>query len=482
MNHSFDARLSKQNLGARLSDLAQARTLIVAALAAVTLVAFALRFFRLGEWGYWIDEVFTITRVQQTPLALDTPLSRRLIALALQIFGVSDWSGRVVPALVGVLSVPLLYFPVKKIFGTGTALLAVVLLALSPWHLFWSQNARFYTVFMLLYFFAQVFFYFWLETDNSWYLLFSGIVLALAIWERIFAAFLAPVAVVYVLGIYLLKFEKPAGFKVRNFAFVALPAVLVLINLALNPNVLVDFYTGILGHHHSSLRVALSVISEMGLPLFLLALFGGAYLVYQKSRAGLYFLVGALVPLGFLLIMAPFALTFSRYVFGTLPCFLILGAYAIKELFIQSRKGMVLLALGVLLLPIADSVSQDVLYFGFQHGNREDFKGAFEVVGSLMGEGDLVVTGRPEIATYYLGEQVEVAFSQAVRLENITGGNRRVWFVVDDRSGIRPAFYEWIQKNCELVAVRDVYVPGLVYLMRVYLYDPGRPPPPVAAP
>ena len=481
MQHSINAGLSKLHLDARLSNLVKTKTLIIAALAGITLAAFALRFYKLGEWGYWIDEVFTITRAQAA-MTLSAPLSRRLISLALQVFGVSDWSGRVAPAVVGVLTVPLLYFPVKKIFGTGTALLAALLLALSPWHLYWSQNARFYTVFMLLYFLAQVFFYFWLETDSAWYLVFSGVFMALAVRERIFTAFLAPVVVVYLLGLYLLRFEKPAGFKVRNFVFVALPAALVVVTLALNPHVLVAFYTSILGHHHSSLRVLLSVIYEVGLPLFLLSLFGGAYLVYKKNRAGLYFLVGILVPVVILLFVAPFMLTFSRYVFGALPSFVILGAFAIKEVFAQSRKTMVVLALGVLLLPIADAASQDVLYFGFQNGNREDFKGAFEVVGSLMDKGDLIVTGRPEIATYYLGEDVEVAFSQAVRLEDITGGNRRVWFVVDDRSGIRSVFYDWIQKNSELIAVRDVYVPGLTYLMRVFLYDPHRPPPPVATP
>jgi hypothetical protein len=30
----------------------------------------------------------------------------------------------------------------------------------------------------------------------------------------------------------------------------------------------------------------------------------------------------------------------------------------------------------------------------------------------------------------------------------------------------------WIEMNSQLIAVRDVYIPGKVMLMRVYLYQP----------
>jgi hypothetical protein len=33
-------------------------------LAAITLLALALRLYRLGEWSFWIDEVFTVNRIE----------------------------------------------------------------------------------------------------------------------------------------------------------------------------------------------------------------------------------------------------------------------------------------------------------------------------------------------------------------------------------------------------------------------------------
>jgi hypothetical protein len=50
-----------------------------------------------------------------------------------------------------------------------------------------------------------------------------------------------------------------------------------------------------------------------------------------------------------------------------------------------------------------------------------------------------------------------------------------VWFVVDNRSGFPPSLQEWIETNSNLMGVRDVYIPGKLMMMRVYLYQPGEP-------
>ena len=33
-------------------------------LAGITLLALILRFYKLGEWSFWIDEIFTVNRAQ----------------------------------------------------------------------------------------------------------------------------------------------------------------------------------------------------------------------------------------------------------------------------------------------------------------------------------------------------------------------------------------------------------------------------------
>jgi len=156
------------------------------ALAAITLLAAALRFYQLGAWGFWIDEIYTINRALGGVAsdAFTNPLSFRLIGLALASLGTDEFNARLLPAVIGVISIPVFYFPIRRLFGTTTALLAVLLLAVSPWHLHWSQNARFYTALVLFYGLAELFFFFWMESDNLWYLLPTGLFFGLAILER----------------------------------------------------------------------------------------------------------------------------------------------------------------------------------------------------------------------------------------------------------------------------------------------------------
>ena len=143
----------------------------------ITLIAALLRFYKLGEWSFWWDEMFTLRDVQNIfdNFGVRTSLSFMLINVVLNALGISEWSARLVPAIFGILSVPILYFPVKKMFGPAVALITGSLLALSPWHLYWSQNARFYTALLLFYTLALLTFYFWIEEDRLGYLLLTMI-------------------------------------------------------------------------------------------------------------------------------------------------------------------------------------------------------------------------------------------------------------------------------------------------------------------
>jgi len=127
-------------------------------LAAILLLAILLRFYKLGEWSFWLDELRTVERAQShvNPEAIigqwwQPSLSLILTGGTLDLLGTSEWSARLVSAIIGIVSIPALYYPVKRLFGGQAGLVASFLLAISPWHLYWSQNARFYTSLLLLY-------------------------------------------------------------------------------------------------------------------------------------------------------------------------------------------------------------------------------------------------------------------------------------------------------------------------------------------
>jgi hypothetical protein len=126
-------------------------------LGAITAVGAAVRLLHLGEWSLWIDEAHT-WRDATMPLSgpggyLESdrvlyPLTFLLLRglLALGWIGEDPWSLRLPFVLLGIGTVPLLAVCGRWLVGTGPALLAAALLAVHPWHVYWSQNARGYVV------------------------------------------------------------------------------------------------------------------------------------------------------------------------------------------------------------------------------------------------------------------------------------------------------------------------------------------------
>jgi mannosyltransferase len=438
-----------------------------AGLAAITLLALFLRFYRLGDWGFWIDEVLTVNRILVGLSGVTRP-SFHLIGISLNLFGVSDWSARLVPALIGAASLPLLYFPTRRLFGPGVALLAMLLLAVSPWHLYWSQNARFYTSLLLFYTLGAFAFYWWLETGRLRFLIIGAPLMGLAVLERMNAAFFGPVLAAYILALLVLPFGRPDGLRWRNLVLLAALLVPFGVYQIFVAGVVDSLNTWIFGRIHDPLRVLLSIVYDTGLPMFLLALLGGIYLVLQRNRAGLFFFLGALVPTLTLVVMSPFTQAFSRYVFMTLPFFAVLAAVAAKEIFLQAQKPVRLLAVSVVLLLLADAFSQNFLYFNYQNGNRENYKEAYALVQERMEPGDWVVTTRPDIAEYYMG--IQPVDSNQIDLDGIIASGRPAWFVMDNRTHISEALQSWIPANTRIEGVFDVYIPGRPMEMRVYYF------------
>ncbi len=452
-------------------------------LAAITLLAALLRFYKLGVWSFWIDEVFTLRRAQSS-LNVETivgnwpPLSVLLTGAAFKLMGVSEWTARLVPALVGIGTLPALYWPTRKVLGVANALLAMLLLSVSPWHLYWSQNARFYTALLLLYTLALFAFYKGLEHDRRAYLLASLALIFLASRERLMALYFVPVVGTYVLLLKLLPFEKPAGLRIRNIAIVMLPGLgVILLDLVgyitRGQSYLIDSLTVFLGHPiDDPFRLAAFVTASLGVPLVALASFGGVYLLMRRSRPGLFFSLAAAVPVLILLVSSPLIFSKDRYVFVTLTSWVMLAAVACTAIVARLNGSARVLAVGVVLMLVGDAAWHNVQYYSINNGNRRDWKGAFALVERQRESGDIVVTTRPELAAYYLRE--DVPWMGDIRPSDVTGSHRRYWFVLDSESVWATGdIYPWIREHGELIDVRYLRVPEDISLW-IYLYDAAR--------
>jgi 4-amino-4-deoxy-L-arabinose transferase-like glycosyltransferase/predicted TPR repeat methyltransferase len=128
------------------------------ALGAVLLAGFALRLHGLGQPSLWLDEMGQASVASAgLQVALEgarthhgaAPLDYVLSWLALRVAH-SDFVVRLPAAMLGTLTLALVYRLGRELFGSLTGLLAAVLLAVAPLHLRYSQEARFYALFTAL--------------------------------------------------------------------------------------------------------------------------------------------------------------------------------------------------------------------------------------------------------------------------------------------------------------------------------------------
>ena len=160
--------------------------------AGLTLLGAALRFATLGLQAYHHDEIVTASRVLRVGFghAMDAvgfgesapPLYYALAWLWTQVMGTGEWGLRSLSALGGVATIPVVYFTGRELRGARTGLLAAALVAVNPMLLWYSQEARAYSLLVLLCALSLLFCVRALQgggrRDFTWWGVFSALALA----------------------------------------------------------------------------------------------------------------------------------------------------------------------------------------------------------------------------------------------------------------------------------------------------------------
>ena len=128
-------------------------------LAALTAIGLALRLYRLDFQSLWLDEVLTVRNsvLPISRIVLDPdvdrnfpPLHTVLVHLTIELLGPSERAVRLPSVLAGAISIPLVFGVVRFWLGPAVGLLTAGLMAISPLHVWYSQEARPYALFMAL--------------------------------------------------------------------------------------------------------------------------------------------------------------------------------------------------------------------------------------------------------------------------------------------------------------------------------------------
>ncbi len=130
-----------------------------AILTGIVLCGAWLRLTLLDRQSLWFDEADVVVRAQQSLTDVlrtfvrpgeNGPLYNLLLHFWIQVFGPSETSVRMPSAIAGLLTIPVIYVVGWRTLGRRVGLFAAGLLAISPYHVWYSQEAKMYAIAVLL--------------------------------------------------------------------------------------------------------------------------------------------------------------------------------------------------------------------------------------------------------------------------------------------------------------------------------------------
>jgi uncharacterized membrane protein len=439
-------------------------------LAAITVLAVFLRFYKLGNWSYWVDELYTL-RASFRPYAelLDRPYWI-ITRLSIDLLGVNAFSLRFFPSLFGIITIPLLYFPFKAIFDQRVSLLAVFLIAISPWHIYLSQLARWYSLLLLVSTLSLFAFYFFTERNSPKYLIFSILLFIFAFFLHLTAGFILLIGVIYLFLLSRLPYFRPEKLSVKKvniFLLVLAAVVLMFIPRFIQFVAHWKDTQQILGYWGSTpINFTLKVLYHLTPSIAVIAFFGILLLLFQKERRGLFLAIYGLLPPIALIIAAAFRTNVSaKYVFFTLPGLMLATSYLCFRVIEQIKANKMIVGLAIIAAIILPSLQTDFMYFTSSHGNRDRLKEAVQYIKDRS-------TGDEQIFPLYLFEnpvEAKFYFQTMANLEDFRLDDEQIIFpsvpeeidltkktwVVTIGKSIPPnatEFYKWIADYTNLVA------------------------------
>ncbi|MBN4063222.1 glycosyltransferase family 39 protein [Cardiobacterium sp. AH-315-I02] len=196
----------------------------------LTIVAAIPRLYNLGDPGFYMDEDITSfatrsmveTGSPQMPSGM--PYYRALPhtwlnSISANIFGLdNEISYRIPGALLGILTIPLIFLLVRAFTGTSIAFLVALLLALSEWHIITSRQARMYAPFLFFYIASSFIILRWAKKDTLWNLLASIILFFIAASLHQMGVFLALIPLI---ALFIKDYATTPQYKLFTFAILA---------------------------------------------------------------------------------------------------------------------------------------------------------------------------------------------------------------------------------------------------------------------
>jgi uncharacterized membrane protein len=415
-------------------------------LLALTLLALILRAYRVDFQPLWWDEGWTVyfatadvsSMIARTAIDIHPPFYYLILHFWILIFGPGAVSVRLFSVGIGTLSIPLMFLVAQRLLGRRTALIAALILAVAPFHVYYSQEARMYALVTLLVLASHYLFILLLDGHESrrkrsvhWIL--YVLVTLMAMYTQYYAAFLPAAQTLFL----FLRFRRH---KVVLPRWIAAQAALLLAYLpwllyagprlvAYVGNKLVKegdvpahlatyLYTHFVAFSVGHVSEERHLVSLLAVAFAALALLGAVACFvagrrledsrWPTSDSALYVVLCLFIPLtlGYVVnLRFPFASPgIERLFLFSVPAFYILVAVGASWLKVRFRVPGAVVALLVVVVSIP-SLSD---FYSFERYAGEDYRPVVKKVQALARPEDVIVAVHPwqigYFQAYYRGE------------------------------------------------------------------------------
>jgi 4-amino-4-deoxy-L-arabinose transferase-like glycosyltransferase len=488
---------------------------------ALTIGAFLLRRYNLGTQSLWFDEADLAARASADTGEIlknflkageNGPLYTLLLHFWIKLAGTGEMALRTPSLLAGTAAIPLIYMVGRKLTGSKVGLLAAFLLAISPYNIWYSQDAKMYPLAVTLTLASVWLFLKALESRRWLTWILYIIITTLSLYIHVMCALIVVVQVAYYFGRRFVTGE-PLPEHSRKQVLVSL-GLLTLPYLPLALWQFVALWDGTVGTtwfvpvslpdmfnsliRRFAVNRSLEPWESLGAYAFLVLVLLGLWAVWRnsKNRLQAFFLTLylALPVLAFYFLTTRIPLFAERYLLIASPAYYLLAAGGIVWL-ANRRFTLPLAMVGLVLVTVTGGIAL-VNYNYSKEAQKEDWREAMKQLSREVRSGDvvLIMPGYLETAVNYYFKPAEgvavrtvphgIEIPEAVGdpadinlndfLQKTIKGHERVWLVVsperyrreDPREFIRTV---WFDNNTQMFTDPQEFVGVKLYGYYFYL-------------
>jgi mannosyltransferase len=376
----------------------------------ILLLGLALRLWGISSESYWMDEAISIKQAQARDAEamqvikddINLPLYIAILHYWIKAFGTSELAVRGLSAIFGTIAIAVAYLLSRRLFNERVALISAALISVSPIMIYYSQEARSYSMFVLLSLSSFFFFVRYVQEKKSKDIAAYFACSLLMIYTHLFAFLVLVAQNAYIIYVYRFRLKRLVAWLGSQF-------MLILLFLPIVPNVAMNVSNRIFTSWITQpdiLKVFYTIYDFFGnavnISIFFIIL---AVLVYKKrfwenieQKSSTFLLTWIIIPFAIAIAcsLAVKPAYHTRYLLFTMPAFMIVFAHILDKL---EPKKFSAIVLTVILVSSSASV-----FLQAGKDDKDDWREASSFLKASVSEGELMIVNpfyHLEALSYY---------------------------------------------------------------------------------